>query len=61
MKYDQIQSLINLTPMKMITENMKQVTEAIEESYEAEDTSKIQELVHSGNQLLDAVDKLSRA
>ncbi|MCI1986038.1 MAG: hypothetical protein LKJ69_04470 [Lactobacillus sp.] len=60
MQAEQIDALINLTPMKMITENMKQVTEAISESYEANDNAKIGELVHTGNQLLDAIAKLSQ-
>lgn len=60
MQTEQIQALINLTPMKMITENLKQVTEAIANSYEVGDTSQLPQLVATGKELLDAVDKLSR-
>lgn len=61
MKYDQIETLINLTPMKMLTQNMTQVSKAIEESYEADDTDQIGELVNSGNSLLNAISKLNEA
>lgn len=61
MKSDQIESLINLTPMKMLTENMTQVSQAIGEAYEANDQQQLQALVANGNALLDAIGKLNEA
>ena len=59
MRTEQIESLINLTPMKMITENLCQVTKAIAESCDSENDDHIPELVATGKQLLNAVEKLS--
>ncbi|WP_125981463.1 hypothetical protein [Loigolactobacillus iwatensis] len=60
MNNEEIEALINLTPMKVMTQNMKQVAEAIDSSVENNQTDQIADLVKSGNQLLDAISKLSR-
>ncbi|ANK59920.1 hypothetical protein [Loigolactobacillus backii] len=60
MNNEEIEALIKLTPMKVMTQNMKQVAEAIESSVENNQTDQIADLVKSGNQLLDAISKLSR-
>lgn len=61
MKYEEIETLIQLTPMKIMAGNLTQIATAIEDSYQTGNLKEVKPLVRTGQQLLDAIAKLGEA